>query len=211
MLITHDLGVVAEMVDEVMVMYAGRVVEHGSVDDVLLEPRHPYTEGLLTSIPSRGMRGQRLSVIRGTVPNPFNMPAGCNFAPRCPYRFEPCTIHDPRLGVVDGRSVACWRWLEPPAVEPAPVAADGQPLPDATPPSGTGHPRARPRAARLSIDEPRGTRCRSIPKTRDRGSGVSTDVTGGSTSPIEGTSGPADSPRPGAGSAKDRSSRSATS
>ena len=59
--------------------------------EVLLQPRHPYTEGLLASIPSKGMRGQRLNVIKGTVPNPFNMPTGCNFAPRCPYRFEPCT------------------------------------------------------------------------------------------------------------------------
>jgi oligopeptide/dipeptide ABC transporter ATP-binding protein len=113
MLITHDLGVVAEMVDEVMVMYAGRVVEHGTVDDVFLAPRHPYTEGLLSSIPSKGMRGQPLSVIRGTVPNPFNMPRGCNFVPRCPYAFEPCAEHDPGLGRVEGREVACWRWSEP--------------------------------------------------------------------------------------------------
>jgi oligopeptide/dipeptide ABC transporter ATP-binding protein len=113
MLITHDLGVVAEMVDEVMVMYAGRVVEHGDVDDVFLAPRHPYTEGLLASIPSKGMHGQPLNVIRGTVPNPFSMPLGCNFAPRCPYRFEPCGEHDPGLGRVDERDVACWRWFEP--------------------------------------------------------------------------------------------------
>jgi oligopeptide/dipeptide ABC transporter ATP-binding protein len=114
MLITHDLGVVAEMVDEVMVMYAGRVVEHGTVDELFLEPRHPYTEGLLASIPSKGMRGQRLNVIRGAVPNPFNMPSGCNFAPRCPRRFGACHVHDPRLGRVDGRDVACWLWQEPP-------------------------------------------------------------------------------------------------
>ncbi|CAN5720552.1 ABC transporter ATP-binding protein [soil metagenome] len=114
MLITHDLGVVAEMVDEVMVMYAGRVVEHGTANEVLLDPRHPYTEGLLASIPSKGMRGQRLNVIRGTVPNPLNMPAGCNFAPRCPYRFDPCDEHDPRLAASEGRLVACWRWHEAP-------------------------------------------------------------------------------------------------
>jgi oligopeptide/dipeptide ABC transporter ATP-binding protein len=155
MLITHDLGVVAEMVDEVMVMYAGRVVEHGTAEEVLLAPRHPYTEGLLASIPSRGMRGQRLNVIQGAVPNPFNMPAGCNFAPRCPYRFEPCAVHDPRLGEVDGRRVACWRWLEPPAVEPPPVAADGQPLPDATPPSeDPALLEPDPVIAALSPDEP---------------------------------------------------------
>jgi len=127
MLITHDLGVVAEMVDEVLVMYAGRVVERGTVEEVLLEPRHPYTEGLLASIPSRGKRGERLSVIRGAVPNPFNMPEGCNFAPRCPHRFEPCTVHDPELGDVDGRAVACWRWQDPPEdpVAPADSASPG--------------------------------------------------------------------------------------
>jgi oligopeptide/dipeptide ABC transporter ATP-binding protein len=113
-LITHDLGVVAEMVDEVLVMYAGRVVEHGTAEEVLLQPRHPYTEGLLASIPTRTMRGQRLNVIRGTVPNPFNMPAGCNFAPRCPYRFEACDEHDPRLEPIGDREVACWRYQDVP-------------------------------------------------------------------------------------------------
>jgi oligopeptide/dipeptide ABC transporter ATP-binding protein len=110
MLITHDLGVVAEMATEVVVMYAGRIVEHGHTDQVLLEPRHPYTEGLLASIPSKGMKGQRLNVIKGTVPNPFNMPAGCNFGPRCPYRFEPCLDQDPRLLASDDPPVACWLW-----------------------------------------------------------------------------------------------------
>ncbi len=107
-LITHDLGVVAETVHDVVVMYAGRVVETGTVDEVLLTPKHPYTEGLLTSIPSRGMRGQRLNVIKGTVPNPFNMPRGCNFAPRCPYAFGPCAEQDPRIEDADPADVACW-------------------------------------------------------------------------------------------------------
>jgi oligopeptide/dipeptide ABC transporter ATP-binding protein len=114
LLITHDLGVVAEMADDVVVMYAGRVVEHGTVDEVLLQPRHPYTEGLLTSIPSKGMRGQRLNVIKGSVPNPFNMPTGCNFAPRCPYRFEPCDELDPRADEGKGPPVACWLWKQAP-------------------------------------------------------------------------------------------------
>jgi len=114
MLITHDLGVVAEMVHDVVVMYAGRVVEHGTVDEVLLQPRHPYTEGLLASIPSKGMRGARLNVIKGTVPNPFSMPEGCNFAPRCPYRFEPCPEHDPRVEEGEGPPVACWLWKKAP-------------------------------------------------------------------------------------------------
>jgi oligopeptide/dipeptide ABC transporter ATP-binding protein len=114
MLITHDLGVVAEMVHDVVVMYAGRVVEQGTVHDVLLQPKHPYTEGLLASIPSKGSRGKRLNVIRGTVPNPFNMPQGCNFAPRCPYRFEPCPDHDPRIEDPGGPPVACWLWKQAP-------------------------------------------------------------------------------------------------
>jgi oligopeptide/dipeptide ABC transporter ATP-binding protein len=114
MLITHDLGVVAETVHDVVVMYAGRAVERGTVQEVLLQPKHPYTEGLLASIPSKGMRGTRLNVIRGTVPNPFNMPAGCNFAPRCPYRFEPCPEHDPRIENEEGPPVACWLWRQAP-------------------------------------------------------------------------------------------------
>ena len=76
LLITHDLGVVAETVDDVAVMYGGRVVETGTVEEVLLNPRHPYTRGLLESIPSTAKVGQRLSAIRGVVPNPFRMPAG---------------------------------------------------------------------------------------------------------------------------------------
>jgi oligopeptide/dipeptide ABC transporter ATP-binding protein len=122
MLITHDLGVVAETVNDVVVMYAGRVVEQGSVDDVLLAPKHPYTEGLLTSIPSKGMRGQRLNVIKGTVPNPFNMPEGCNFEPRCPYAFAPCTVHDPRIEDANPPDVACWLY----------TAAPGSPIPPRT-------------------------------------------------------------------------------
>jgi oligopeptide/dipeptide ABC transporter ATP-binding protein len=114
MLITHDLGVVAEMVHDVVVMYGGRVVESGTVEEVLLQPKHPYTEGLLSSIPSKGMRGQRLNVIKGAVPNPFNMPKGCNFAPRCPYRFEPCITLDPRIEESEGPPVACWLWKQAP-------------------------------------------------------------------------------------------------
>jgi oligopeptide/dipeptide ABC transporter ATP-binding protein len=114
MLITHDLGVVAENVHDIVVKYAGRVVETGTVDDVLLSPKHPYTEGLLTSIPSRGMKGQRLNVIKGTVPNPFNMPKGCNFAPRCPYAFGPCIDHDPRIEDATPPDVACWLYTPAP-------------------------------------------------------------------------------------------------
>ena len=97
LLITHDLGVVAETVDDIAVMYGGRVVETGTVEEVLLDPRHPYTRGLLESIPSTAKLGQRLSAIRGVVPNPFRMPVGCKFAPRCNYAWDTCTELEPNL------------------------------------------------------------------------------------------------------------------
>jgi oligopeptide/dipeptide ABC transporter ATP-binding protein len=124
MLITHDLGVVAETVQDVVVMYSGRIVERGTVDEVLLAPKHPYTQGLLDSIPSRGKRGQRLNVIKGTVANPFRLPAGCNFAPRCPHAFEPCLVSDPRIEDGDLSDVACWLYTprpdgtRPPSIRP---------------------------------------------------------------------------------------------
>ncbi len=132
LLITHDLGVVAETVQRVVVMYAGKVVETGSVDEVLQDPKHPYTEGLLASIPSRGMRGTRLNVIKGSVPNPFRMPAGCRFAPRCPYAFEPCREHEPPLDAQgrEERRVACWLHTAPPfGIEHRPRYGTATPLP----------------------------------------------------------------------------------
>ncbi|HKG56897.1 MAG TPA: ABC transporter ATP-binding protein [Candidatus Limnocylindrales bacterium] len=109
MLITHDLGVVAETVDEVAVMYAGRVIETGTVDEVLLNPLHPYSRGLLESIPSQGKKGQRLSAIKGVVPNPFRMPPGCKFEPRCPYAWKAGQEEEPELlQLGEGRSVRCW-------------------------------------------------------------------------------------------------------
>ncbi len=109
LLITHDLGVVAETVDDVAVMYAGRVVETGTVEEVLLHPRMPYTRGLLESIPSQGKRGQRLSAIKGTVPNPFRMPPGCKFQPRCPYAWETCVEEEPALiQIGEERTARCW-------------------------------------------------------------------------------------------------------
>jgi oligopeptide/dipeptide ABC transporter ATP-binding protein len=89
LLITHDLGVVAEMADRVAVMYAGRIVEEAAVRELFRDPRHPYTRGLLESIPG-GARGGRLHAIPGTVPAIGRLPPGCTFAPRCPQRFEPC-------------------------------------------------------------------------------------------------------------------------
>ena len=90
MLITHDLGVVAEMADEVVVMYAGKVVEQADVDTIFVAPHHPYTQGLLASIPRLGEKRQRLEVIRGVVPNPLNLPKGCLFKRRCPYAMPIC-------------------------------------------------------------------------------------------------------------------------
>jgi len=109
LLITHDLGVVAEMVDEVAVMYAGRIVERGPVADVFAEPQHPYTGALLRSIPRVGMRYTRpLEAIRGMVPSPLDWPPGCRFAPRCDYAFDRCQSEDPRLLSVPPQESACW-------------------------------------------------------------------------------------------------------
>ena len=97
MLITHDLGVIAEMVDNVVVMYAGEIVEQGTVAEVLLEPRMPYTMGLIESIPTVEKRGGRLSAIKGVVPSPFHLPPACRFEPRCPYQWETCRTVRPEL------------------------------------------------------------------------------------------------------------------
>jgi oligopeptide/dipeptide ABC transporter ATP-binding protein len=97
LLITHDLAVVAETVQTIAVMYAGRIVETGTVDQVLLNPQHPYTQGLLSSIPGVKKRGEALSVITGVVPNPFRLPPGCKFQPRCPYAWERCREAEPSL------------------------------------------------------------------------------------------------------------------
>jgi peptide/nickel transport system ATP-binding protein len=109
LLITHDFGVVAQVVQRVAVMYAGKLVEIGPVEDVLQRPKHPYTQGLLAAVPARARKGERLSVIRGSVPNPFAMPVGCRFQPRCPFAFEPCATEEPPLAAVEhDRSAACW-------------------------------------------------------------------------------------------------------
>jgi oligopeptide/dipeptide ABC transporter ATP-binding protein len=109
LLITHDLGVVAEMVDEVAVMYGGRIVERGPVADIFASPQHPYTEALLDSIPLLGMRyTQPLKAIRGVVPSPLEWPPACRFAPRCDYVFTKCLKEDPPLLPVPPQESACW-------------------------------------------------------------------------------------------------------
>jgi peptide/nickel transport system ATP-binding protein/oligopeptide transport system ATP-binding protein len=108
LLITHDLGVVAETCDEVVVMYAGKVVERGPVAGVFNAPQHPYTEALLQSIPVLGMtQHEALRVIRGTVPSPLDWPEGCRFAPRCDYAFDRCEQQPPLFDLGEARS-ACW-------------------------------------------------------------------------------------------------------
>jgi peptide/nickel transport system ATP-binding protein len=120
LLITHDLGVVAEMADRVAVMYAGRVVEEAPVDVLFSDPKHPYTRGLMASMPG-GEPGERLRAIQGTVPALGQLPPGCAFAPRCPDRFDPCTAAPPDSYAVDaGRSVKCYLYAQTPAAKAGP-------------------------------------------------------------------------------------------
>lgn len=110
-LITHDLAVVAEVADRAVVMYCGRVVEEGAVDKLLLDPLHPYTEGLLKSIPLLDEERERLYMIKGMVPNLLFLPPGCAFAPRCPYAMDICKEKQPVMtDMGEGRRVACWRY-----------------------------------------------------------------------------------------------------
>jgi oligopeptide/dipeptide ABC transporter ATP-binding protein len=96
-LITHDLGVVAEVADRVVVMYAGEVVEEAPVVDLFKNPQHPYTKGLLNSMPKIDVNVEELDSIMGSVPNPLNMPKGCSFHPRCPLADERCRVGKPAL------------------------------------------------------------------------------------------------------------------
>ena len=114
MLITHDLGVVAGMADRMLVMYAGTVVEDGSVDDIFYRPRMPYTGGLLGAIPRVTTDGQRLNQIKGSTPSLINVKPGCPFSPRCPIAGDRCRTETPRLAATDepGHLAACWKWSE---------------------------------------------------------------------------------------------------
>lgn len=106
--ITHDLSVVAGLADDVAVMYAGRIVEQGRVDDVLDRPLHPYTQGLIDSLPSRNKRGQRLRQIPGMTPDLLAMPAGCAFAERCPQASAACAEEPESREIEPGRTVRCF-------------------------------------------------------------------------------------------------------
>jgi oligopeptide/dipeptide ABC transporter ATP-binding protein len=107
-LITHDLNVIGEIARNVIVMYLGKVVEQATVDQIFDDPKHPYTQGLLQSLPQIG-RGARLTPIAGTVPGPHERMAGCSFAPRCPHVMEQCLqAEPPLLPTSDGSHTACW-------------------------------------------------------------------------------------------------------
>jgi len=109
-LITHDLGVIAELADDVAVMYAGRIVEHASVERLFAEPQHPYTIGLLGSIPRLHLDQDRLAAIEGQVPSSFSGGTGCRFEPRCPFVVEKCRVEDPcLLKLHEGHEAACWK------------------------------------------------------------------------------------------------------
>jgi peptide/nickel transport system ATP-binding protein len=112
-LITHNMGVIAEMADRVAVMYAGKIIEHADVNTIFSDPQHPYTQKLLASIPVMGMVQHRLTTIPGTVPNLIDLPPGCRFAPRCEarieHKLERCTEEMPELLPIGPRhTVRCW-------------------------------------------------------------------------------------------------------
>ena len=115
LLITHDLGVVAEMADKVVVMYAGQVVEYTDVFTLFSNPKHPYTKGLLDSTPKFFDSDEKLESIKGTVPTPDAMPKGCKFHPRCPFAMDICIAQEPALDKMEGpveQEVRCWLYNE---------------------------------------------------------------------------------------------------
>ncbi len=113
LMITHDLGIVAEICDTVSVIYAGRVVEHGTLEDIFENTRHPYTEGLFNSLPNLEDRQAKLKPIKGLMPDPTNLPAGCAFCPRCDYAQEICKTQKPkRVYRNDGHYVECHLYNE---------------------------------------------------------------------------------------------------
>jgi peptide/nickel transport system ATP-binding protein len=111
-LITHDLGVVAEMCEKVVVMYAGEVVEESDVVELFENPKHPYTKGLLASLPDIDEEKEYLSSIPGTVPSPTEMPKGCRFASRCEFAHERCAESPPTIHINDQSSAKCWLYAE---------------------------------------------------------------------------------------------------
>lgn len=113
MLITHDMGVVAELADDVAVMYMGNIVEAGTVEEILRHPVHPYTRALLDSIPVLGKgKDQQIEPIPGSTPDPYDRPKGCQFAPRCAHRIDVCDVMPEETQTSDTHRVMCWRYQE---------------------------------------------------------------------------------------------------
>lgn len=113
MLITHDLGVVAQVADHILVMYSGKIVESAPVKELFGNPKHPYTQGLLDSIPNLDDDKKRLNSIEGVVPNPFELPVGCSFAPRCKYAMDICKVEEPPQYIINGEhTTACFLYDE---------------------------------------------------------------------------------------------------
>jgi len=113
MLITHDMGVVAELADDVAVMYMGKIVEAGSIDEVLRTPKHPYTQALLSSIPVLGRgKNQDIKAIRGSTPDPYDRPKGCQFEPRCDFATEACGTYPDEEQATPTHRVSCWNYKE---------------------------------------------------------------------------------------------------
>jgi len=113
LLITHDLGLAAELCDRIVIMYAGRILEIGSIEAVYETPLHPYTQALLSSVPRVDLAEQDPQPIVGNVPDPYNLPEGCKFHPRCAFAIAECTPNEPHLEeVAPGRSVRCIRVQE---------------------------------------------------------------------------------------------------
>jgi oligopeptide/dipeptide ABC transporter ATP-binding protein len=141
LLITHDLGVIAEIADRVAVMYAGRIVEQGPVRSVLRQPQHPYTRGLLASMP--GLAGGRLKAIDGSVPQLSALPSGCAFHPRCPDRFAPCPIDRPPDFVVGiDHETKCFLYQDHPTLDAQPASGASRAAANGSPAgSPAGHPR----------------------------------------------------------------------
>jgi peptide/nickel transport system ATP-binding protein len=108
LMITHDLGVIAEVADEVAIMYGGQIVEFGPVDAIFHNPKHPYTQGLLASVPRLDQKRGRLSVIRGTVPSPTHFPEGCRFASRCEFAQDQCRLQPQWVEIGRAHRTACW-------------------------------------------------------------------------------------------------------
>ena len=112
-LITHDLGIVSEVCDKVAIMYAGQIIEFGTLEDIYRNPTHPYTLGLFGSIPKLDQKIRRLTPIKGLMPDPTNLPEGCAFAPRCNHACEACMTTRPKPEKMnDTHTVACLRWRE---------------------------------------------------------------------------------------------------